>query len=200
MFCNLVSSQNRASVTQNKLPTFQQNVKQHIAPMQPSDFVTQGATKCSPWLTVRHLNYLHMIQAPSLGRSLIFLFKNKICFWKNKIFWLSVYLKLDVCTVCKWQVWGGLDCTYLLLLGLDLQEDGWLLQRQKLGWIVMKRREFCCSDVIQVFPIPLPPDLCGQRRRAFRRLAGWWWSWGRDVTFVGQSGNTLKRMLFQNNT
>lgn len=55
---------------------------------------------------------------------------------------------------------------YLLLLGLLLQENSRLLQSEQLCRGVMERWEFGCSDVIQVFTIPLLPGLCRQQRRA----------------------------------
>lgn len=106
-----------------------------------------------------------------------------------------VWPQFNVSTGRTGSVCGGLGCTDLLLLGLFLQEDGRLVQRQKLGRTVVEGREFGCSDVIQVFSVPLPPGLYRERRWAFRRLAGWRGSWWRDVTSVGQPGNTVENML-----
>lgn len=108
------------------------------------------------------------------------LLKGNICLYMWKFLTLSVCLRFNGCNACK-------GCTYELFLGLLLQEGGWLIKRQKLGRIVMKRREFGCSDVIQVFSVPLPPGLCRERWRAFRRLTWGGGTWGRGVTFVGQS-------------
>ena len=109
---------------------------------------------------------------------------------------LSVCLQLNTYTVREIIVCRELGCSYLLLLCLFLYKDSWLFQRQKLGRAVMKRRESGCSEVIQVFSVPLPPGLCRDRRWAFRGLARWRGSWGRDVTSVGQPGNTVETILF----
>lgn len=110
----------------------------------------------------------------------------------------TVCQQFNAYTVCKGQVYGGLSSTYLLLLGLFIQEDGRLFQSQKLGRTVTKRREFGCSNVIQVFSVPLPPGLRRERRWAFRRMTEWG-SWCRDVSSVEQPGNTVEMMLFTNN-